>query len=640
MDNLRGYLGAADYGAGEHDYGLGDDDVGNEPPPSPVGQDERRMQVRAYNHWASLLADSNFPSIEDLEPSELPDFGPYSVLLDFTNGIDDPSVRFIGDMLAGECDVSGAIDQLSDVPSRSLLTRITDHYMQILANQAPIGFEAEFVNQRGETILYRGILLPFSSDDDTIDFIYGVINWKQMADQMTSDELLLEIDQALEVDNDRSHRADPVTDWADGPGAESVAPVEAVSPLVTKVANNDPFPLPAFGNDDGGGYEPEAEDGDEDDGDEAGLYEAIEAVDDEPEGPSRFASLLGLGGGRPTSEGFDEDEEEDYGDEDEDPVAKWLARPTPLGALPDVDFGGADADDEPVESADESFDAPAAVEPVAEHVDETDVVGSPLELVDAADDDTDEYGADEPLELVDMVDGSGVQADRSEDVLSERPTPPEPVLSGSAPVEPAKIASGDGGLYDCLAEARELALAARSSEDRSRTALYAAVGRAYDFSLAAQAEPEDFAELMADSGLTMQDRAPMTPVVKLVFGADYDKTRLTEYAAVLTHAHRMGIERGSLAGYLGAAEGGLKGVVQSERALRRADDGEAAVRETPREALARKLRSIAPLGFEDIDTEGEEFALVMIRRVDGKVVVLGEITDVPLVEKAAKKLVA
>ena len=62
-----------------------------------------------------------------------------------------------------------------------LLSRITDHYMQIIANRAPIGFEAEFVNDRGINIMYRGILLPYSSDDDTIDFIYGVINWKEAA---------------------------------------------------------------------------------------------------------------------------------------------------------------------------------------------------------------------------------------------------------------------------------------------------------------------------------------------------------------------------------------------------------------------------------------------------------------------------
>ena len=84
-------------------------------------------------------------------------------------------------------------------PAAPVLSRITDHYMQILANQAPIGFEAEFVNEHGATVLYRGILLPYSSDNATIDFIYGVINWKQMADQQTADALLLELDHALDI---------------------------------------------------------------------------------------------------------------------------------------------------------------------------------------------------------------------------------------------------------------------------------------------------------------------------------------------------------------------------------------------------------------------------------------------------------
>src|SRR3546814_14199041 len=64
----------------------------------------------------------------------------------------------------------------SQIPGRSLLSRLTDHYLQIIANRAPIGFEAEYESDRGVTIMYRGILLPFSSDDDTIDFIMGVIN--------------------------------------------------------------------------------------------------------------------------------------------------------------------------------------------------------------------------------------------------------------------------------------------------------------------------------------------------------------------------------------------------------------------------------------------------------------------------------
>lgn len=458
------------------DYDYADDDIGHEPPPSPVGQDERRMQVRAYNYWASLLDGRNFPSIEDLEPEALPDFGPFSVLLDFTGGLENPAIQFLGDKLAEECGTDGTIATLDDVPSRSLLSRITDHYMQILANQAPIGFEAEFVNQRELTILYRGILLPFSSDDDTIDFIYGVINWKELADQRTTDELLLEIDQALESPSAR--RAEPLTDWADGP-AETLPAADRLSAMARAMSTPDT---------------------DEDD------------------------DVLDLAG---------------------------LAMPAPA-------FG---------QSANDDWAELPALEPLA--------------------------------------------------------------------IDPDAMELGDW-----LASARELAEAARGSEDRTRTALYAAIGRAYDFSLAATEAPAEFDELVSESGLTVQDRAPMTPVVKLVFGADYDKTRLTEYATALGHAHRLGLPRGSLAHYLADAPGGLKGVVTEERKFKRGGEKPGEARETPREALARKLRKIEPQGFDAIDPEGSEFTLLIARRLPtGEVVLVGEVPeDVPLLEKAARRL--
>ena len=59
--------------------------------------------------------------------------------------------------------------------------------------------------------------------------------------------------------------------------------------------------------------------------------------------------------------------------------------------------------------------------------------------------------------------------------------------------------------------------------------------------------PDDYAELLDDAGLKAQARAPMTPVVKLVFGVHYDKTRLTEFAAALSWARREGVAAGALA---------------------------------------------------------------------------------------------
>ncbi len=179
MDSLRGFDEEAGNGAGA------DDEPAIEAPPE-IGVDERRMHVRAYNYWVSLLDGRPYPSIGDLEPHTLDDFGPHSVLLDFSEGGDDPRVAWLGPALRAECELIGDIRRISDVPKRSLLSRLTDHYMQIIANCAPIGFEAEFVGQRGRNTMYRGILMPFSSDGDTIDFIYGVINWKEMADGATA----------------------------------------------------------------------------------------------------------------------------------------------------------------------------------------------------------------------------------------------------------------------------------------------------------------------------------------------------------------------------------------------------------------------------------------------------------------------
>jgi hypothetical protein len=590
MDTLRGTFDHGD--PADRSWDAPDEDSAHpatrrDLPPEAIGQDERRMQVRAYNHWASLLGDRMFPHIDDLDPADLPDFGPYSVLLDFTLGLDNPAVRFLGDRLARECDSTGVITRLSDVPPRSLLSRITDHYMQILANQAPIGFEAEFVNQRGQAILYRGILLPYSSDGEAIDFIYGVINWKEMADQLTADALLLEIDEALELgaelelDEEPALRpADPVTDWADSPAHEDPAD-EAFAGYPAESAPDyaDPFA--------------------DDFADRAPLdldHRFAEDADDLP---------------LPDFGQYALDDEEEY-DEDE---GEGEAAGYSFASLADY------------------IEAPAkkAIDPAAFALD-------PLDLGDAgeaADDGKHAFGeaAAEPLAPVEARAPGG--ADLA----------PAPASDTDGPGDDfARLDDlpADAGLHDFLAAARELARTASTSEDRSRSALYAAVSRAYDFSLAAAAAAEDYAELIAESGLAVQERAPMTPVVKLVFGHDYDKTRLTEYAAVLTHAHRLRLGRGELAGFLAETEGGLKAVVRAERQLRREEQGKPIEDAGAlREALAERLRALAAITLEALDGAGPEFALVLIRRDEiGCAELLAELPeDIGQIERAARKLV-
>jgi hypothetical protein len=187
-----------------------------------------------------------------------------------------------------------------------------------------------------------------------------------------------------------------------------------------------------------------------------------------------------------------------------------------------------------------------------------------------------------------------------EEVLSDLD---EAVLAPSTPT------GDDFGLADWLASARELAHAAHTSEDRTRGALYAAIGRAWDFALATRDAPEDYAEMIADAGLSMQARAPLIPLVKLVFGAEYDKTRLTEYATVLGHAERIGLQRGELGGFLASAPGGLKGVVHRTPAAARGKRQGPRAR-CRRSAGARPARAAGPAAGRSCRRR-PEFALVM-----------------------------
>lgn len=414
MDSYREH--PTDFDLGSSEQAVPAQDVA-----AAIGTDERRMHVRAYNHWVSLLDGRDFPSIEDLEPAEVSDFEAHSVLLDFTCGRDNPAVPYIGGAIRQECGPADETNTIADVPSRSLLSRLTDHYLQIIANRAPIGFEAEFANQRDETICYRGILMPFSSDGDTIDFIYGVINWKRVE------------------------------------AAAAAAPSSAEAPPV--------------------------------------------------------------------------------------------------------------ADEQPAAAS-------------AGHL----------------------VWEDGPLE------------DSTEDLI-------------------AVELDEDAGLADRLWAARETAEAVKAGEGRTRSALYRALSLAYDFAIAAHENPADYAELLEESGLKAQERAPMTPIVKLVFGIDYDKARLTEFAAALSYAMRQEVGAGRFLELIEAQAGGLKALVAAERQARRpAKSGD-----SKDQAARTRLRSAPTISLAEVPAQ-EEFALVVTRRgADGQHELVAVVNDEALIERAIRR---
>ena len=232
MDQLRDEfprLGEALGGSAPDDC----DEPFQELPPA-LGQPERRMQARAYSFWAGLLRGRDLPSISDCDPDRARDFEANSVVLDVRGGGGDPKVRSLGVKLAEQCGIDSPVARLSDVPEDSLLAAIADHTGQSLTSRAPFGFESEFVNQRGAMILYRGILLPFSSDEREIDFLLCAVNWKEVADPGLAAALHREIHRAVTREQLPVRGDGPLTEWADGPAtgpdADTWAPIDEPIP--------------------------------------------------------------------------------------------------------------------------------------------------------------------------------------------------------------------------------------------------------------------------------------------------------------------------------------------------------------------------------------------------------------------------
>jgi len=154
---------------------------------------ERRLQVIAYEEWLKLARDKYLPTIADMQGISLDtmngdDFKEKCFALNVSEELEDPEFVFIGDDLLEDCRDCGNIEKQSQVPSRTLLSRFSDHYMQCVANAAPVGFEATFVNRKDIQIHYRGILLPISNDGQRIDHVWGSVSHKADAESAPAKE--------------------------------------------------------------------------------------------------------------------------------------------------------------------------------------------------------------------------------------------------------------------------------------------------------------------------------------------------------------------------------------------------------------------------------------------------------------------
>jgi hypothetical protein len=138
---------------------------------------DRRLIMRAVDRWEAVRGGHAYPRMADFGIETMPDMAAQSFVIDVNmKNVHMSQLRFVGDMLQQDCSRDLIGKPVTGVPRGSLVSRLTDHYMQILANRAPMSFEAEYNDADGRVTKYRGIMLPLSDTGGDIDHILGVIN--------------------------------------------------------------------------------------------------------------------------------------------------------------------------------------------------------------------------------------------------------------------------------------------------------------------------------------------------------------------------------------------------------------------------------------------------------------------------------
>ncbi|WP_417623929.1 hypothetical protein [Paremcibacter congregatus] len=388
---------------------------------------ERRITFQLYEYWFGLVEEGGLPPLKSLTPADIAPYRNNMVLIDLRDPESEPTLQVVGQLLLDDVGEDIPLSTISDIPRRTLLSRLTDHYMEVLGNKSPISFDAEFINLGDQKIYYRGIMLPFSDDGIKVNFILGAIRW------ISEDDMKKAAAEAALYEQDNTTQSTTETD----------TPAEATASL-----------------------------------------------------------------------------------------------------------------------------APAA--PTEE--------GSPT--------------------AADNISAPDIPVDVS----------PSDQIPASLP-----------HLREELEKCRSLVQGQSPADLRSRKALYETLGAVLDFHHLCQNNIDSYRQLLAEEDLRAQKRAPFTPALKLCFGRDYDKTRLTEYAATLSYAQKHNLTGVDLPEFLENFPGGIKGCVQAERQGRH--DGNNTPTALSDEESKKIIQNMPPLASFDVliddDTgneEGNDLCLVLTRR--------------------------
>jgi hypothetical protein len=487
---------------------------------------ERQRHAEVLSYWMSIRGDKEFPPLHDLDPLEISDAGPASVLLELISGGHDADIRHLGEELRGE----GWPEQIMDAAEPSILACVAKKLPIVAISRDFLAFEDEFSNESGTTRCWV-TLLPLSGGGAWVDYVYALVSFETVpakgakaaekpAKKPETDDSKSEEPQAKKPAPAPVEK--PVAEEADEPVAEEVTePVAEDAPVASDEIEEGVAETPV---------EPEEN-------------EQPEVVDEEVEEASEAIAAEKAEDVEPAR--AEEEPKPEAETEPQEPISSAIAKAAPgfsklfdsLAGLTGFYAQGVKVDPViPDEAAAEDAPTERAV------VDEKPTTGRAK---------ADEQPSEDAVAAAQIEETTKEPA--AEKVEPSESSRREADVPAKAAKQPTR--ASEGLLQSKLQEVRAKADEARQARLRANVALYEGLSAAYDFALDAEDSPEEYLRLVEAKGLKIQLRSPMTPVVKLAFDGLCDENAIAQLEAVLAWALSEDLPKGSLADRIESAGG-------------------------------------------------------------------------------------
>ena len=143
---------------------------------------EQRLTFRLLSYWNRVRGDRQMPSLGDVNIAEITEMYHLTFVIKLGADEDSHEFHYFGPELATIFETNYTGYTLSEALGDVMVNNTIGFYEKVIAERTPHSESSEFFSE-GKLVRYRSIILPCSSDGQTIDFLIGTTNYKKFDPQ-------------------------------------------------------------------------------------------------------------------------------------------------------------------------------------------------------------------------------------------------------------------------------------------------------------------------------------------------------------------------------------------------------------------------------------------------------------------------